>query len=251
MSQATDKTYCAIDTVEIGTAARLIDRLKGAVGGIKLGLEFFTAHGPDMLRRLRERDTRLFLDLKLHDIPNTVAGAVRAVAPLEPTLLTIHASGGPAMMRAARAAAEEAAAKGGTKRPLLLGVTVLTSLDHSDLAAVGVAQAPLDQVRRLAALARTSGMDGVICSPFEISALRADCGSDFLLVVPGIRPTGSAAADQKRVMTPGEAVSAGADHLVIGRPITEAEDPRAAALAIAEEIAAAIERANRGQRAVH
>jgi orotidine-5'-phosphate decarboxylase len=249
MSQATDKTYCAIDTTEVGSAARLIDRLQGAVGGIKLGLEFFTAHGPDMLRRLVNRDVRLFLDLKLHDIPNTVAGAVRAVAPLQPELLTIHASGGPAMMRAARAAAEDAAAKSGGRRPNLLGVTVLTSLDQSDLTAVGVAQAPLDQVRRLAALARSSGMDGVICSPFEIAALRADCGPDFLLVVPGIRPAGAAVGDQKRVMTPGEAVAAGADHLVIGRPITEADDPRAAALAIAEEIAAAIERSARHARA--
>ncbi len=251
MSQATDKTYCAIDTIDIGVAARLIDRLQGAVGGIKLGLEFFTAHGPDMLRRLVNRDVRLFLDLKLHDIPNTVAGAVRAVAPLQPDLLTIHASGGPAMMRAARAAAEEAAAKNGTRRPKLLGVTVLTSLDQSDLTAVGMALAPLDQVRRLAALARTSDMDGVICSPFEIAALRADCGKDFLLVVPGIRPAGSDAGDQKRVMTPGEAVAAGADHLVIGRPITEADDPRKAALAIAEEIAAAIERSGRRARAAH
>ncbi len=251
MSQATDKTYCAIDTIDVGAAARLIDRLQGAVGGIKLGLEFFTAHGPDMLRRLVNRDIRLFLDLKLHDIPNTVAGAVRAVAKLQPDLLTIHASGGPAMMRAARAAAEEAAAKGGTRRPNLLGVTVLTSLDQSDLTAVGVAQAPLDQVRRLAALARTSGMDGVICSPFEIAALRADCGADFLLVVPGIRPAGAAAGDQKRVMTPGEAVAAGADHLVIGRPITEADDPRGAALAIAEEIAAALERSSRNARVVN
>jgi orotidine-5'-phosphate decarboxylase len=241
MSQASDKTFCAVDTVDIGVAARLVDQLKGAVGGIKLGLEFFAAHGPDMVRRMVGRQTRLFLDLKLHDIPNTVAGAVRAVAPLQPDLLTIHASGGTAMMRAARKAAEEAAAQGGTRRPKLLGVTVLTSLDQKDLAAVGVAQAPLDQVRKLAALAQNSGMDGVICSPFEISALRGDCGEGFLLVVPGIRPAGSAAADQKRIMTPAEAVAAGADHLVVGRPITEAADPRQAALAIAAEIDAALQ----------
>lgn len=233
-----DKVYCAVDTVDIGQAARTIDAIRGAVGGIKLGLEFFTAHGPDLVRRLVGRQTPLFLDLKLHDIPNTVAGAVRAVAPLAPTLLTIHCSGGPAMMRAAREAAEQAAASLGVRRPLLLGVTVLTSLDESDLDAVGVAHAPLQQVRRLAALAQASGMDGVICSPLEIEALRADCGRDFLLVVPGIRPAGSAAGDQKRVMTPGEAVAKGADYLVIGRPITEAASPRGAAEAIAAEIAA-------------
>ncbi len=233
-----DKIYCAIDTVDIGLSARLIDGVRGAVGGIKLGLEFFTAHGPDLVRRLVGRDTPLFLDLKLHDIPNTVAGAVRAVAPLSPTLLTIHSSGGPAMMRAARKAAEEAAAQLNVRRPKLLAVTVLTSLDQSDLDAVGIAHAPLQQVRRLAALAKDSGMDGVICSPLEIEDLRADCGRDFLLVVPGIRPAGSAVGDQKRVMTPGEAVAKGADYLVIGRPITEASSPRSAAEAIAQEIAA-------------
>jgi orotidine-5'-phosphate decarboxylase len=242
MSQATEKTYCAIDTVDLGRAARLIDQLSGAVGGIKLGLEFFTAHGPDMLRRVVGRDTNLFLDLKLHDIPNTVAGAVRAVAPLQPDLLTLHAAGGAAMLRAARVAADQAAIASNLRRIRLLGVTVLTSLDQADLDAVGVAHTPLDQVRRLAALAQANGMDGVICSPFEISALRADCGADFLLVVPGIRPAGLPVADQKRVMTPGEAIFAGADHLVIGRPITDADDPRAAALTIAEEIAGAQER---------
>jgi orotidine-5'-phosphate decarboxylase len=240
-----DKVYCAIDTVDIGLSARLIDGVRGAVGGIKLGLEFFTAHGPDLVRRLVGRETPLFLDLKLHDIPNTVAGAVRAVAPLAPTLLTIHSSGGPAMMRAARKAAEEAAVQLGVRRPKLLAVTVLTSLDERDLDAVGIAHAPLQQVRRLAALAKENGMDGVICSPLEIEALRADCGSDFLLVVPGIRPAGSAVGDQKRVMTPGEAVGKGADYLVIGRPITEASSPRLAAEAIATEIAAVQGRAPR------
>ncbi|MGE0153114.1 MAG: orotidine-5'-phosphate decarboxylase [Reyranellaceae bacterium] len=235
-----DKVYCAVDTVDIGLAARLIDGVRGAVGGIKLGLEFFTAHGPDLVRRLVGRQTPLFLDLKLHDIPNTVAGAVRAVAPLAPTLLTIHSGGGPAMMRAARQAAEEAAAQFGVARPRLLAVTVLTSLDRGDLDAVGVAGEPLPQVRRLAALAQKNGMDGVICSPLEIEALRADCGRDFLLVVPGIRPAGSAVGDQKRVMTPGEAMAKGADYLVIGRPITEAASPRGAAEAIAAEIAATV-----------
>ena len=231
--------YCAIDTVDIGRTAILAKDLQGAIGGIKLGLEFFTAHGPDMLRRVIGRDTALFLDLKLHDIPNTVAGAVRAVAPLAPALLTLHAGGGVAMMRAAVQEAGETAAKTGVARVKLLAVTVLTSLDNADLTATGIAGGPTEQVRRLATLARSAGIDGVVCSPLEIAQLRADLGPGFLLVVPGIRPAGSLAGDQKRVMTPGQAIQAGADHLVIGRPITEAAHPRNAALAIAAEIAAA------------
>jgi orotidine-5'-phosphate decarboxylase len=181
----------------------------------------------------------LFLDLKLHDIPNTVAGAVRAVVPLRPTLLTVHAGGGGAMLRAAADAAGEAAAKAGTARPRIVAVTVLTSLAEADMSAIGQHGPIADQARRLAALARSSGLDGVVCSPHEIEALRAECGTGFLLVVPGIRPSWAAAGDQKRVMTPAEAARRGADYLVIGRPITAATDPAVAASRIAAEIVAA------------
>jgi orotidine-5'-phosphate decarboxylase len=179
-----------------------------------------------------------FLDLKLHDIPNTVAGGIRAVVELEPTVITIHTAGGPAMMRAAAETASEEARRLGVPRPRLLGVTVLTSLNRADLEATGVAADPSSQVLRLARLARESGLDGVICSPLEIAALRKECGKEFVLMVPGIRPAGSSIGDQKRVMTPAEAVRLGANHLVIGRPITEAADPASAAEAIARELGA-------------
>jgi orotidine-5'-phosphate decarboxylase len=238
--------YCAVDTVDLAQATRLIARLAGGeravVGGIKLGLEFFLAHGAQGVRqafpeavRARHR-TGFFLDLKLHDIPNTVAGGIRAVAGLQPTFITIHAAGGAAMLRAAAEEAATQAAKAGTQRARLLGVTVLTSLDASDLAAAGVGGSPTDQALRLAQLARESGLDGVICAPQELGALRAECGEDFLLVTPGIRPAGSAAGDQKRVTTPAEAMRLGASRLVIGRPITEAGDPHDAAAAIAAEL---------------
>ena len=235
--------YCAVDTLDLDRATALIGSLadgnRPAVGGIKLGLEFFLAHGttgvqrafPDSLRE--NRRLGFFLDLKLHDIPNTVAGGIRAVAGLEPTFITLHAAGGAAMLRAAVEETGAQASKTGKRRPRLLGVTVLTSLDADDLAATGVGGTPTDQVLRLAALARDCGLDGVICSPQEIAALRTECGPDFVLMVPGIRPAGSAVGDQKRVTTPSEAVALGASHLVIGRPITGAGDPRAAAWSIA------------------
>jgi len=224
---------CAIDTPDIGRARALAAAVAGAVGGIKLGLEFFVANGPSVVRELAGA-TPLFLDLKLHDIPNTVAGAVRSAAALEPLLLTIHCAGGAAMMRAAAAAASEAAQ--GRRRMKLIGVTVLTSLDDGDLAATGQRGTTREQAERLARLARDSGLDGVVCSPHEVAALRAACGASFLLVVPGIRPSGAGAADQKRVMVPRAALAAGADYLVIGRPISEAADPAAAARAIAADL---------------
>jgi orotidine-5'-phosphate decarboxylase len=239
--------YCAIDTVDLPQAARLVRSVAGgavpAVGGVKLGLEFFLAHGAPGVRYafpapVRATGIGFFLDLKLHDIPNTVAGGIRAVVDLEPTYITLHTAGGSAMMKAAAETAASEAARLGVMRPKLLGVTVLTSLDKADLAATGIASDTGPQAVRLAALARASGLDGVICSPLEIEALRRECGKDFVLMVPGIRPAGSATGDQKRVMTPGEAVALGASHLVIGRPITEAADPAAAALAIAREVGA-------------
>jgi orotidine-5'-phosphate decarboxylase len=224
---AEKRIFCAIDTPDRGRARTLAQAVRSAVN-IKLGLEFFVANGPAGVREVAG-DTAFFLDLKLHDIPNTVAGAVRSAAALSPGFLTVHCAGGAAMLRAA---AEAAAAAGGRRRMKLLGVTVLTSLDDKDLAAVGQQGPAAEQARRLALLARDNGLDGVICSPQEVTALRAACGPDFLLVVPGIRPAGAAIGDQKRVMTPQATLTAGADYLVIGRPITEAPDPAAAARAM-------------------
>ncbi len=231
--------FLAIDTTEVAIASAQAAATRGAVGGIKLGLEFFTANGPAGVRTVTAGGVPLFLDLKLHDIPNTVAGAVRAVAPLRPALLTVHAGGGGAMLRAALDTAGEAAAKVGSARPRLVGVTVLTSLAEADMSAIGQLGPIADQARRLAALAKSCGLDGVVCSPHEITALRAECGAEFLLVVPGIRPAWAVAGDQKRIMTPAEAVRLGADYLVIGRPITAADDPAAAARRIAAEVVAA------------
>lgn len=226
------KLYCALDTTDLAAAEALAGALGNAVDGIKLGLEFFGAHGPKGVERLVAGKRPIFLDLKLHDIPNTVAGAVRALLPLEPAILTVHASGGGAMMRAAAEAASEA----GASRPKIVGVTILTSLDDSDLARMGWEMEVSDAVRRLAGEARENGLDGVVCSPHEAARLRADQGPDFLLVVPGIRPSWAASGDQKRIMTPGEAAQAGADVLVVGRPITGADDPVDAARRIAADI---------------
>jgi orotidine-5'-phosphate decarboxylase len=246
MASRSNPVYCAVDTVDLARASQLIRALTGGgagslVGGIKLGLEFFLAHGAPGVRQvfpasLREAGVGFFLDLKLHDIPNTVAGGIRAVAELEPSFITIHAAGGAAMMKAAAEAAAQEAKRRAIKRPRLLGVTVLTSLDKADLVASGVTSDPAEQVLRLAALARASGLDGVVCSPLEIAALSKQCGPDFVLMVPGIRPAGARAADQKRVMTPKEAVAMGAHHLVIGRPITEAADAAGAARTIAQDL---------------
>ncbi|PWC56219.1 orotidine-5'-phosphate decarboxylase [Azospirillum sp. TSO22-1] len=233
MTSAADRIFCAVDTTELDAAQALCRQLAGLVGGVKLGLEFFVAHGPAGVRAVIGEDgPPLFLDLKLHDIPNTVAGGVRAALPLKPAFMTIHTSGGPAMMRAA----VEAAAQAGVQRPKILGVTVLTSMDDGDLESVGQRTPVAEQVVRLATVAKASGLDGVICSPNEVAAIRRACGPDFVLMVPGIRPAWAAKGDQKRVMTPAEALAAGADHLVIGRPITGEADPAAAARRIVEEI---------------
>jgi orotidine-5'-phosphate decarboxylase len=221
--------YCAIDTADHDHARGLLDAVKAEVGGIKLGLEFFMANGPVGVASLAgyEADLGVFLDLKLHDIPNTVAKAVRALAACPYDILTVHAAGGFDMMRAAKAEARDGAK--------LVGVTVLTSMDTTDLAATGIAGSPADQVRRLAELARAAGLDGIVCSAHEAAAMHA-AWPDGFLVVPGIRPAGSAVGDQKRVMTPKAALAAGASVLVIGRPITEADDPAAAARAIAASL---------------
>jgi orotidine-5'-phosphate decarboxylase len=220
----------ALDTTDLSRARGLADAVAPHCGMFKLGLEFFLTHGAPGYRAIAGRP--VFLDLKLHDIPNTVAGAVRAVLPLAPRFLTLHAAGGAAMIAAARKEAETA----GMDRPLLLGVTVLTSLDAAALAATGVAENPTRQVLRLARLAIAAGADGVVCSPLEIAAVRAALGPGPKLVVPGIRPAGADAGDQARTMTPAQAVAAGADWIVVGRPITSTPDPAAAAAAIAAEI---------------
>lgn len=227
----------ALDTTDLAVAKGWARATQGTVAGVKLGLEFFNARGPAGVAEIAGMGAPLFLDLKFHDIPNTVAGAVRAVAPLNPMILNLHASGGAAMMRAALDAARDSAARLGAAPPKLIGVTILTSLSDPDLAEVGQPAGALDQVRRLAALTKSCGLDGVVCSPHEIAVLRRDLGSDFLLVIPGVRPSWAGAGDQKRVMEPRQAMDAGADYLVIGRPITGAADPAEAARRIAAEIA--------------
>ncbi len=233
---AANPIFVALDGAEETPLAALAAAVAPHVGGLKVGKEAFTALGPEGVRRV-VGSAPLFLDLKFHDIPNTVAGAVAAACRLRPAILNVHASGGAAMLRAARAACDEAATALGMSPPLLIGVTVLTSLDAEDLAAIGVADGPRDQVLRLARLTAEAGLDGVVCSPQEIAPLRAALGADFKLVVPGLRPAGAASGDQKRTMTPAEALAAGADVLVVGRPITAAADPAAAARAIAESLA--------------
>jgi len=227
------RIFVAIDRSRKEDAAAEIVGLGTEGFAVKLGLEFFVAQGPQGVVDVAG-GRPLFLDLKLHDIPNTVAGGVKAAALCRPRLLTVHASGGRAMLVAAR----DAAAQTGPDRPLLLAITVLTSLDDADLDAVGQRGPSGEQALRLAMLAREAGIDGVVCSAHEISRLRKEVGPGFKLVVPGIRPEWAAAGDQKRVMTPSEAVGLGADHLVIGRPITQAADPKAALSRILAEIAA-------------
>ena len=235
-----ERLLVALDTDDIDRAVALADGLAGAVGGVKLGKEFFTANGPAGVERIMATGNRVFLDLKFHDIPNTVVGAVRAAVRLAPFMLNVHASGGADMMRSAVAAAH---AEVGSARPIMLAVTVLTSLGDEDLAAVGIAGSAEDQVDRLARLAAQCAMDGVVCSPREVARLRAAQGPPFVLVVPGVRPSWAESGDQKRIATPAQAVAAGADYLVIGRPITRADDPAAAARRIADEIRDGVEAA--------
>ncbi len=225
------RIIAALDTTDIDRALDWAASCTPHVGLFKLGLEYFLANGADGYRAIQGRP--IFLDIKLHDIPNTVAGGIRAVLPLGPRMVTIHAAGGAAMIRAARDAAETA----GTSRPLILAVTVLTSLDDADLRAIGVPDPAPSQVTRLARLAIASGADGLVCSPLEVAVLRRELGPDVTLVVPGIRPAGADTGDQARVMTPPQAIAAGADWIVIGRPITGSADPAAAAAAIAASIA--------------
>lgn len=234
--QPSDRIFCALDTTDREVAAETAKKLLGVVGGIKLGLEFYCSAGADGFKMVAETGMPIFLDLKFHDIPNTVVGAIRAVMPLAPKILTIHTQGGPEMMRRAAETAAEEADRHGVAAPWVVGVTLLTSLDNDDLAAMSLSGTTDTVVPTLAGLAQASGLDGIVCSPREIAMVRSQTAHDFRLVVPGIRPVGSAAGDQKRVMTPKQAVSAGADVLVIGRPITGAADPFAAAKDIADSL---------------
>lgn len=216
--------FVALDTPDLDRARSLAERVRDSVGGLKLGLEFYAANGPAGVAKIAALGLPIFLDLKLHDIPNTIAKAVRALRALEPAVLTVHAAGGRAMLEDAKGAAGPE-----TK---VVGVTVLTSLDSADLAAAGVNGSPAEQVGRLAALARASGLDGIVCSGEEVQAAHSDWPGGFF-VVPGVRPEGDDAGDQKRFVTPRAALDSGASILVIGRPITGADDPAAAARAIA------------------
>jgi orotidine-5'-phosphate decarboxylase len=226
----------ALDAPDLATAEAWAGAVAPHAGLLKVGLELFSAEGGAAVRRIAAHGP-VFLDLKLHDIPNTVAGAVRSLAPLQPAWLTIHAAGGAAMIAAAREAAEKAAERAGSaQRMRILAVTVLTSLDAAALAETGVAGGTVQQVLRLARLAVAAGADGLVCSPREVAPLRDALGDGPALVVPGVRPAGSAADDQARTATPEEMAAAGADFVVVGRPITKAADPAAAAAAISRAL---------------
>jgi orotidine-5'-phosphate decarboxylase len=236
----TNKILVALDVATSAEATTLATALRGKVGGFKIGYQLFTAAGPGIVRALVAHGDRVFLDLKFHDIPNTVAGAVAAATEMGVWMLNVHAAGGTAMLEAARQAADRRSAELGVTAPLVIAVTVLTSLDASALEVVGVGAAPLEQALRLARLAQMARLDGVVASPQETAAIRHACGDGFLIVTPGIRG-GSATSgpdDQKRTMTPADAVAAGSSFLVVGRPITGAKDPRAAAVRISEELGA-------------
>ena len=227
----------ALDVDSGARALELAAELRDLAGGFKIGSRLFTAEGPELVRRMVASGAPVFLDLKFHDIPNTVAQAVEAAVSTGVWMLNVHASGGVPMMRAARAAADIAATQG-RQRPIVIGVTVLTSMDDATLASVGVQRPLLDQVVMLARMAQDAGLDGVVASPQETAAIRAACGPDFAIVTPGIRgaSAGTAKNDQSRTMGPAEAVNAGASYIVVGRPIIAATDPRAAAEAIVEEL---------------
>jgi orotidine-5'-phosphate decarboxylase len=229
----------ALDLPDHAALLAMARRVAPEAGILKLGLEAFVAEGPSLVRTLVESGAGVFLDLKLHDIPNTVSRAAAAAVRTGASIVNCHAAGGTEMMKAFGEGARAAAAKAGLKTPKLIAVTILTSLDAAAVRAVGLEGSPREAALRLAILAKESGLDGVVCSPEEIETIRAACGGDFLLVVPGVRPRGEAAGDQRRVATPSDAIRAGADLLVVGRPITGASDPAAAARAIVAEIAAA------------
>ncbi len=235
VESARRRLIVALDVPDATSADRLVHRLEGTCTWFKVGLELFVAAGPAVLDPILASGYSVFLDLKFHDIPNTVAGAVRSAARLGARMLTIHASGGPAMLAAARAALD-----GVVNPPELLAVTMLTSMDAAQTTAVGLDRSPSDQVEFLARMGIRASMNGFVCSPQEVAAVRAIAGPGAKLVVPGIRPAGSDAGDQKRIATPADTLRMGASYLVVGRPITQADDPAAAATAILDEMATAL-----------
>jgi orotidine-5'-phosphate decarboxylase len=235
MAEARKRLIVALDVPDAAAAGSFVARLEGTCQWFKVGLELFVAAGPAVVEPILKRGHSVFLDLKFHDIPNTVAGAVRSAASLGVHMITVHAAGGPAMLEAARTAIE-----GLPHPPELLAVTVLTSMDFAQRAAVGLDRSPATQVELLARMALAQGYRGFVCSPREVANLRAVTGPEGILVIPGIRPAGAEIGDQKRIATPDEALRAGASYLVVGRPITQAPDPAAAADAILKEIAEAI-----------
>ncbi|MCH2037897.1 MAG: orotidine-5'-phosphate decarboxylase [Rickettsiales bacterium] len=221
-----NRVLCAIDTSDVDRAVRLASDIKGHVGAVKLGLEFFAAHGAAGVNKVAASGVPIFLDLKFHDIPNTVAGAIKScILSMDIFMLTVHISGGISMLKSAVYAAEETAWRIGKKKPLIVGVTTLTSMDSYDLQDIGIIRPITEHIVSLAQLAKDAGLDGVVCPSYEIEEIKNVCGSNFKVVVPGIRPEGSKNEDQKRTMTPGKAIKSGADYIVIGRPITQASDP--------------------------
>jgi orotidine-5'-phosphate decarboxylase len=223
--QATDRLIVAIDRSSRDEILHLADALHGSVGLLKIGLQAFVANGPSIVREVQDRGAKVFLDLKIHDIPNTAQHAVAEAVALGAAMVTVHASGGTWMLRACASDAT-----------LVLGVTILTSLDDAELMRIGFAGSALDNAIRLAKLAQSSGLRGVVASPHEVAAIREACGNELRIVVPGIRPEGSDAGDQRRTKTPAAAIAAGADYIVVGRPVTDAPDPRAAAMAIIDSL---------------
>ena len=234
-----DQLLVALDVDTVSEARALADRLRGVAGGFKIGSRLFTTEGPAIVEELAGRGDRVFLDLKFHDIPNTVAGAVAAATRLGVWMVNVHASGGSTMMRAARDAAHEEAARASRPAPLVIAVTMLTSLDQQALADIGMTEGMAAQVGRLAALTEASGLDGVVASPHEIDIIRRRCGRQFAIVTPGIRGPRDVKGDQSRTMSAAEALASGATYLVVGRPIIAAADPRAAAERIAADCRAA------------
>jgi orotidine-5'-phosphate decarboxylase len=230
-----EQLLVALDVDTVAEARGLADRLRGAVGGFKIGSRLFTSEGPAFVEELAARGDRVFLDLKFHDIPNTVAGAIAAATRLGVWMVNVHASGGAAMMRAAGAAAAEEAARRSMPAPLVIAVTMLTSLDEEAVKAVGFNESVQAQVQRLAALTQSAGLDGVVASPQEIALIRQHCGPRFHIVTPGIRGAADAKGDQSRTLSAADALAAGASYLVVGRPVIAAADPRAAAERLAAE----------------